>query len=204
MRYGLVEDAQKKQRENRTWAARYHERTGGNPYDDPDAPAEDAWGNSVYDSNHIPGSLARPAQPMNGDADVYEPSSARSLDRPQTYDDDSDDDFFGADHGTGEAPGGGDASRRRQGGHAKKVKGMVTGGNSKKSKKMQQEGRERFEREERMANGYHSYDRRAPLDDDFLDPMAPSSTNGSRNRVPSRASSGDAHEINPDDLRHDF
>lgn len=208
MRYGLVEDKKKAIKESRGWASRYGERNPHNPYDDPERPAEDEHGNPVHESNwehnHIHGSLARPAAPMPSDSELFEPQSARSLDRPQPVGaDDSDEEFFGPDQGRGEAPGSGEAMRRQQTGGAAgasaKMKKMVTGGNSKQGKRMQQQGRERFERGE--VHGYGDFDeprssrRRADGEEQF---------GSAYENTASKASSRDAVEISPDTLHHNF
>lgn len=202
MRYGLVEDTQKKLAKGRTWAARYDERASSNPYDNPDLPAEDEHGRPVHEPNHKRnqlGHLHKPAAPMPSESEVWEPASARSLDRPAPVeDDDSEEEFYGPDHGAGEAPGSGEANRRAQGGgHVGKMRKMVTGTNSKQGRKVQQEGRERFEREQQHEQPAQRRSNRRRADSNPYRAEPDSFKQ-------SAASSRDAVELDPEGLNHNF
>lgn len=223
----MVEDHKKKLSKGRSWAARYDERAPNNPYDDPDQLAEDENGNPVQESNmerNNFGHLQKPAAPMPAESEVFEPESARNLDRPlPVEDEDSDEEFYGPDHGTGEAPGSSEASRRGQTGHAAKVRKMVTGTNSKQSRKMQQDGRARFEQEQLQRSS--SFDQSDSFYDNSNMDVTPTATSngGGRKKLFNRkradsnpyradatqngnqaASSRDAVEVDPDSLQHDF
>lgn len=184
VKYGLVEDNQKKLRAQRTWAHRYDERAGAtNPYDDPNTLAEDEFGRPIVE----PSPMAKPAAPMPSTED-FQPASARDLDR-RVGDDDESEEFYNPDFGTqGDAPGAGEVGTRNQSGAGGRLRKAMTGTNNKDSKRVQKEGRERFEREQ--ANPY-SFD---GLEDDF----------GGHPSSNSNAGQSRQQEFNSQTLAHDF